>query len=428
VQNPKSFRARLDQRLFPIVESLKNLIKEDKLDEESISRIKSYLDPDSEEYLKDKEEWIEKDDTATYEYIGTKPITSFPEAIKFCKVDLNKWEPYEQTFNSWDVVMKLKSFDPETRKSKQWPEKRTNYQFKIKFRLKQSTFIEAFSEMVKEIKGYQAPEFNIIKQVKTNNLSILNLFDAHLDKLALLAETNESSSLQGNIARYETGFDILLSSCLVHRPEEFIFPIGNDLFHTNDFTNTTKRGTPQDLVCKPEESYPAIVTTIRRSIDKARQFGRVRVVMIKGNHDEDKVFHLGVLLQEIYRDSTDVTINNSRLQRKYVRYGNNLFGFAHGDKEANKVANLPLYMAEEMKQDWAETIYREWYLGDKHHKMEYKFMRGEDFLGVMVRFLRSVGANDKWHYDSGYIGIPKTAEAFTWNYDKGMVSNYLINN
>lgn len=420
-------RVSLDTRLKPVFESLSKSLKEGKIDAEGIERILAYSNPESEVFLKEKEEWVEKGDTASYEYIGTKPITSFPEAIEFCKVDLVKWEACEQTFNSWDVVMKLKSYDPETKQSKQWPEKRTNYQFKIKFRLRQNMFLEAFDNIIESIKDYKAPEFNIVKQILVKNVSILNLYDAHLDKLALRSETAEDSSLEGNIGRYEEGFDTLLSSCLVHNPEEFIFPVGNDLFHTNDMTSTTKRGTPQDLVCKPEESYPAIVETIRRSIDKTRQFGRVRVMMIKGNHDEDKVFQLGVLLQQVYRDSTDVIIENSRHQRKYVRYGNNLFGFAHGDKEANKAVNLPLWMAEEQKHDWADTKYREWYLGDKHHKFEFKFMRSKDFPGVMVRFLRSVSVNDKWHYDNGYIGIPKTAEAFTWNYDKGMISNYLIN-
>ena len=132
-------------------------------------------------------------------------------------------------------------------------------------------------------------------------------------------------------------------------------------------------------------------------------------------------------LSLIYENNERVEVENSRKQRKYFKYGNALLGFAHGDKEKMKVDQLPLMMAEESKEDWANTKYREWYLGDIHHKQEFKFLRGKDFIGCMVRFLRSVGTSDTWHTDSGYIGIPKTAEAFVWSFNSGLKANYLLN-
>ncbi len=44
------------------------------------------------------------------------------------------------------------------------------------------------------------------------------------------------------------------------------------------------------------------------------------------------------------------------------------------------------------------------FMGDIHHKQEYKFLRVKDFPGITMRFLRSVGVIDQYHNDRGYLG------------------------
>jgi hypothetical protein len=285
--------------------------------------------------------------------------------------------------------------------------------------------VKAIKDAFKE---YSAPQaFTYDERNKGDKCAIINLFDAHIDKMCYIDETDKNSSVEENIRIFEMVFDELLTQCLVEEPEIIYFPVGNDFYNTNGSSNTTKRGTPQDVGIKSEESFKIGLNLYRRCIDKAAQKAKVVIPVIKGNHDQDKVFYLGVALEIAYEGNPHVVIDNTRHQRKYYKYGQNLFGFAHGDKEKNKVNNLPLLMAEERKQDWADTTYREWYLGDIHHKQEYKFMRGKDFIGCMVRFLRSIGTSDVWHYDEGYIGVPKTAEAFIWKKSGGMTGNLLKN-
>jgi len=84
-------------------------------------------------------------------------------------------------------------------------------------------------------------------------------------------------------------------------------------------------------------------------------------------------------------------------------------------------------MATEAPQLWADTKYRIFFLGDLHHKIEYKFLRVKDYPGVEVKFLRSVGTSDRWHTDHGYIGVPATAEAYLFSKTKGQIANYSIN-
>jgi hypothetical protein len=279
-------------------------------------------------------------------------------------------------------------------------------------------------------KNYKAPkEFKHTERATSPMCAIINLFDAHIDKLCLVSETDDDSSIEKNLENFERAFDELLQQCLIYKPEVIYLPIGNDFFNTNGLGawQSTKAGTPQRIMGNAEDNFTIGITAYRKCVDKIAQHTNVICPIIKGNHDEDKVFYLGVALQIAYEHNPNVIIDNTRHQRKYYTYGENLFGFAHGDKEKGKIQNLPLLMAEEQKQAWANTTYREWYLGDIHHKQEFKFLRGKDFIGCMVRFLRSVGTSDKWHYDSGYLGVPKTAEAFVWTKNNGMKANFQTN-
>lgn len=263
---------------------------------------------------------------------------------------------------------------------------------------------------------------------KNKSCAIINLFDAHIDKITVVGK-QAGNTIEDNVTLFENTFDKLLSSIVSScDPEMFIIPVGNDFFNSNVFSSTTVKGTPQRLNTSEQTAFRKGVELYRNCIDKARQYGDVKVVVIKGNHDAHTCFYLGECLSWIYDEDFAVEIDNSLNQRKYVQYGKNLFGFAHGDKEKNKVGNLPLIMAEEEKQAWANTEFREWYMGDIHHKQEFKFTRGQDFVGCMVRFLRSVGGiGDQWHEDQGFVGNRKTAEAFVWSAENGMEANFLLN-
>jgi hypothetical protein len=110
---------------------------------------------------------------------------------------------------------------------------------------------EVFTRLLESFKDYQLPTFQFPAQSLSKNCAIINLYDAHLDKISIRGETGENITMQDNINRYVKGFDNLLASVLTHDPEQIIFPIGNDLFHANDMTGRTKRGTQIQYLCSP---------------------------------------------------------------------------------------------------------------------------------------------------------------------------------
>lgn len=250
--------------------------------------------------------------------------------------------------------------------------------------------------------------------ITTDALAVVNLYDAHLDKIPIKSTCGVESTLEKNIDIFKLTvlkIKAFLQSTATNPYiiETILLPLGNDLFHTNGFNSQTKKGTQIEYLCSPEEAYYKICDVVTWTIKILSEVCKVEVLMIKGNHDEDKIAALGYWLDRYFYDDKRVQVDYTRRQRKYYKYGKNLLGFAHGDKEKFKISQLPLLMAQESGEYWGHTKYRKFYLGDLHHGFEYQFLKAKDMPGVEIEYLRSVGTTDTWHEDFGYIGIPKTA-------------------
>lgn len=317
----------------------------------------------------------------------------------------------------------------EIEKSKRWQTYDGEVRYSVTVK-EDSEKLEQFSKNLTEsIKKYAKAELKLKYKKQSKCCGIINIFDCHIDKLTLLSETGTpSSSIKKNVETFEKAFDELLATCISFHPELIIFPVANDFFNTNGPGNTTLKGTPMEVLIKSEDSFIEGIRIYRRCIDKAYKYcAKVYCPLVPGNHSSQKDFYLGECLKIVYEKNKNVEIGNGRIRRDYIQYGNNMFGFAHGDIEAKKINYLPLLMAEEKKEMWANTSYREWFLGDKHHKMEYKFLKMKDFIGCTVHFLRGLSTLDKWHADQGYIGIPRTAELFIYDKVRGLKANFLCN-
>lgn len=260
------------------------------------------------------------------------------------------------------------------------------------------------------------------------NIAVLNLYDAHLDKIPIKSSTGVSSSLEENLQTFKETIERILPYIIQNNPEYIVLPLGNDLFHTNFFnSNKTKKGTKVEYFTNPEEAYYAINDLVIETVLRLSSFTKVNVIMIKGNHDEDKITTLGYWLNRMFRSTERINVEFTRNQRKYIQYGENLIGFAHGDKEKFKMSQLPLLMAQEAKQYWGHTTYRKMFLGDLHHGFEYQFLKAKDQPGVEVEYLRSVGTTDTWHEDFGWIGVPKTAYLQIFDKYEGEFNRYKFN-
>lgn len=352
------------------------------------------------------------------------------ELIAILNIDLDIWEvkEWEVKSSSWEGAMKVETNVDQRKESTPYHYDNKQYYIKAKIIRKVSKGLEDVLERTKDIiSEYVEP----VKKIKYKGFekcaSVINIFDAHIDKLALTTETGENSDFNRNVELFQSFFDKLLAKEAVNKPERIYFPVGSDFFHTNDLGSaTTKKGTPQDISVQPIVSFPIGVNAIRTCIDKASCIAPVTVVVIRGNHDDDKTFYLGYTLSIIYEKNPNVTIDDRRVSRKYYQYGRSILGFSHGNYEKRNINEFPNRMLMENKDILRDIDHCDMFLGDIHHKQEFKFMRVKDFPGVTMRFLRSISTTDKYHHDNGYLGIPKTAESFTYDFHKGLEGNNMV--
>ena len=249
----------------------------------------------------------------------------------------------------------------------------------------------------------------------------LSLPDLHLGRVTWNEQSGEDYDIK--LARIAANkvIDNLLSYSKIFEIEKIIFPIGNDWNNVNSKANTTVNGTVQQEDTRWQKSYKRGRQLAMELIDKCAMVAPTDIVIVSGNHDAEKIFYMGDGLEIAYENNPNVMVDNSAKSRKYYLYGEVLLGFTHG--EGIKKERLPLLMALEAKEKWAQSSYREMHMGHIHHKHETRIEADEDG-GIMLRRLRSLAPADAWTFDHGYVGSLRAAESFIWHPKNGLVGQF----
>jgi hypothetical protein len=187
--------------------------------------------------------------------------------------------------------------------------------------------------------------------------------------------------------------------------EQVVLPIGSDLFHCDNFKNTTSNGTLQSSVAWPEAWADATCyfsTIIEAALEHA---GAVWCYYIIGNHDESMSWAFCQMLAAKY---PQVTFDLDIAERKVHRYRDIALGMTHGDNRTRKDLDR-IFMAE--FPAFNEGTVREVHAGHFHHEV------ARDEYGVVVRSLSTAARTDKWHREEGYVGANKRFMAFEFSPD-----------
>lgn len=261
----------------------------------------------------------------------------------------------------------------------------------------------------------------------SGNMFVPCIFDLHLGKLAWDMETGEDYDVYIASQRFENAISDLIAKSSGYNIDKILFPIGNDLFNSDKsypFPTTTK-GTPQADDTRWQKMFKMGVSLINNAILRLSQVAPVEVVTVFSNHDHERVFYLGEVVSATFDGSKYVTVDNSPSVRKYKQHGEVLIGLAHGHNE--KAQDLPFIMAQEAKQMWADTFYREWLLGHLHHRQKFITQESKEYRGVKVTYLTSPSASDAWHYEKAFTGAIKGAEGFIYNQSEGLIGTVVHN-
>lgn len=335
----------------------------------------------------------------------------------------------------FDIDLELydvKSFQPNVwetsfKQSDGSPGRMTNYSAKARLELNKNAVTatqnsEAFLDLVKE----HSPKYTKITRKYSADseeiTAVMDLFDLHIGMLAWGEETQDDDwdsyiGVQVAMEAIEDLIDRLQGMNIT----KIIFPMGNDLLHTDATIGgkggTTTAGTPQDVDTRYLKMFRTALQLMISIIDRLRQIAPVEVIVIPGNHDRERVAYMGEAIFAWYRNDPEVEVNNNANLRKYKLVGTTLLGFTHGDDE--KAENLPLLMASEKPNEWAEARFKIFHTGHLHRKRKMLSVSTDTYNGVEVLTLPSLVPPDSWHAQKGYVGGGRAAEAHLYGNQSG---------
>ncbi len=280
----------------------------------------------------------------------------------------------------------------------------------------------AIDDMLLDARKF-APKYTKIKyaQRKDKLLYEIAMPDIHFGRLTWHEESGHDFDIK--IAEYVVRETLLqlLEYAKNFEITKILLPLGNDFFNVNSKTNTTVRGTVQQEDTRWQKTFRAGRMLATEMIDTCMEIAPVDVLIVPGNHDEERVFYLGDALECWYHNNKNVSIDNSAMSRKYYDFGKVLLGFTHGDAETTK--KLPNLMQFEVPKLWGNSVYREWHTGDKHHKMDF-VLEVDEQVGIVIRILRSLVPADAWTFNHGFVGNQRAAEAFLWHPENGLSAQF----
>lgn len=256
---------------------------------------------------------------------------------------------------------------------------------------------EAFEQFVRELAEPIRGLSPLIAPPVIDNSQLLSVYPIGDQHHGMYAEA-EQTGVEYNTdisARSLTTFVDFLCSSAPDSGTALLLDVG-DFHHANCSNNETPASRHAMHVTA---SYGKVMQTgamalVHCTLRLLEKHQTVIVWIMPGNHNPDAAFATALALSFYFHNEPRVTVDLGNSAFKFLRFGNNLIASHHGD--GPRAANLPLIMAVDRPQDWADTEYRVWHCGHIHHKT-FKEEPGCD-----IETHRTLAPSNAWDHKKGY--------------------------
>jgi len=147
----------------------------------------------------------------------------------------------------------------------------------------------------------------------------------------------------------------------------------------------------------------------------AQKHRAVRIVVKRGNHDEDSYIALLMAMKYRYRDMPHVTVEEDPSPYWAHKWGNNFWFGHHGDRV--KPADLVMKMAADFPRDWGDADHRVVFTAHKHQRE----MR--TFHGATWEQASCITDPDAY---GAYWGNHAQLQAIIYDIEKGETERYTV--
>ena len=241
------------------------------------------------------------------------------------------------------------------------------------------------------------------------------LQDLHMGLLSFGKETGEDYDTDIAKARLQKCLDDIMQRCAKKKFKRIVLALLGDILHVDNLDYTTTKGTRQDVDTRPTKIFDEALYLLIDLIEQLKRIAPVEVVNIQGNHDRYTSYILCKTLEMTFRGDKFVKFYNDPNPRKWVKYGNVLIGYAHGDMKFNAASE---WLSNECDA-WSLAKYREVHLGHLHSTQTLQKVEDNKY-GLIVRYLPALCASSAWEHEQGYPKSQRGVMSFVWSETKGL--------
>jgi hypothetical protein len=360
-------------------------------------------------------------DTAELETLSGS-VRTVEDALTKGGVDRDQWDIERFVVNSWEVG--AKGPDGTITTCPLW-------QVKVWLKAKKGWNPSEFRQILIDDLTALAPSYSNVPKSTASGplLAELSIFDAHFGKLAWAPESGQDYDLKICENRYMNAGRDLLARAFDHSVERVLYVVGNDFFHTDQGrVGATSNGTPQDVDGRWQKAFRVGKDCCITLAEEAAMDCPVDILIVPGNHDQEKIFCLGEVLAARFHNHPNIKVLNSPDFHSYYSWGKTLLGFVHGQNHGSdkKRSELISTMATDRPVEWANSVWREIHLGHFHSESEeiWRHRSSHHIRDIAIRVLPSLSSSDAWHRASGYKSV-LAAECHLYHKERGR-HQYLV--
>lgn len=251
---------------------------------------------------------------------------------------------------------------------------------------------------------------NNTNHIVGDKLLLLDIADLHFNLQASDFTTNNIYNCDIAEKLFFNVIEDVLTRTKQYVFDEIVLCIGGDMLNSDNIFGTTTKGTNQDDDIHYYDAYERLCNITIKAIDLLKNYGKVNVIYIMGNHDETSGFKLAKYIDAWFRSEDLVTVNYQPIYRKYKVFGKTLMCFAHD----SKVQDLPAIVANEAREFWSQVENVEIFL--QHLHKEQILMEEHN---IRIQRLPTISAKSKWTSDNGY-GAKRQFKSFVFDKEFGL--------
>lgn len=243
-----------------------------------------------------------------------------------------------------------------------------------------------------------------------NKCLIIDIADLHLNLQASMFVTKNEYNCDIAEKLFFYVINDILSRTSSYKFNKIIFCIGGDMLNSDNIIGTTTKGTPQTNDKHLFEAYEQLCAMTIKAIDLLKENCKVEVIYISGNHDATCGFKLAKYIDAWFRNEDGVNVDYSPFPRKYIKFGNTLFTFAHD----GNIKNLPQIIADEAREYWSDIETTEVFL--QHLHSEQVLLEN---YNMRIQRLPTISAKSDWAIEKGF-GSKRQCKSFIFDLEDGL--------